>query len=298
MLTAPRRLDPRTQRFEELVPADGEPPERWADLLAEHGYLWFRGLIPADLCRTARVAIAGRLAALGALDPSRPAEDLPCRDGLPPAPGYQETGDRQPEVAAAVQGDAVRTVITRLLGGAAEPSTYLWTRPVPPGGATGVHIDRVYVGQGSPRFLTIWCCLADTPRRRGGLAVMPGSHTAPALAKVHATYGRSDVDRDLVDGTFDDAPVAFAERYGAGWGVGWASADYGVGDVMVFGMHLVHASLVNTDACFRLTCDARWTPRDEPQDPRWFGPAPLGHHRWKRGAPITPMAAARAAWGV
>ena len=298
-LVAPRRrLHPDDADLTALEPGEHLDPAQRRDRLAQAGYLWLRGLIPAERCRVARDEIVGRLVPHGCLDPRRSPSDLPWVEGRPVAPMFQETRDRQPAVTAAVQCAEVRSAIEVLMQGPAEPSTYLWTRPVPPGAATGVHIDQVYMGLGSPRILTTWCCLDAVPRPRGGLAVMPGSHRARELARLRETYGASDVDRDQVDGTFDESPVDFRQRYGDPWGGTWATAEFGVGDVMIFGMFLIHASVVNASDRYRLSCDARWTPTGEPMDPRWFGPAPLGHHRWHSNGKPTSMTEARQRWGV
>ena len=50
------------------------------------------------------------------------------------------------------------------------------------------------------------------------------------------------------------------------------------GDIVVFGMHLLHGSLDNVDPGqrIRLSCDIRYQAQSEPQDPRYFGPHPGG----------------------
>jgi ectoine hydroxylase-related dioxygenase (phytanoyl-CoA dioxygenase family) len=78
----------------------------------------------------------------------------------------------------------------------------------------------------------------------------------------------------------------------------WATADMQAGDIVVFGMHLMHMSLVNTTDRLRLSCDTRWQPKDEPADERWVGEEPKGHYAWDDPARNKTMAQARREWGV
>ena len=50
------------------------------------------------------------------------------------------------------------------------------------------------------------------------------------------------------------------------------------GDALIFGMYTVHGTLENhsKDNKIRLTCDIRFQPKSEPQDPRYFGVEPGG----------------------
>ena len=61
---------------------------------------------------------------------------------------------------------------------------------------TGLHTDRVFLGRGSSRLLTVWLPLGDVPVEHGGLLVCHGSHRLRAFAPLRATYGASSVGRD------------------------------------------------------------------------------------------------------
>ena len=58
---------------------------------------------------------------------------------------------------------------------------YKWVRATPPGGATGAHLDWVYMGRGTPNLVTVWIPLGDVPLQLGGLAVLAGSNCAGML---------------------------------------------------------------------------------------------------------------------
>ena len=49
-----------------------------------------------------------------------------------------------------------------------------------------------------------------------------------------------------------------------------------MGDVILFGMHTMHASTTNLTSRFRLSCDVRFQPASEPADNRWVAGGP-GH---------------------
>jgi len=81
----------------------------------------------------------------------------------------------------------------------------------------------------------------------------------------------------------------YFQRQGKGWlsknpatlrehlGGRWLSANYSAGDIMVFGMHLVHGSLDNQTDRVRLSTDTRYQLASEPVDERWVGENPVGH---------------------
>ena len=54
------------------------------------------------------------------------------------------------------------------------------------------------------------------------------------------------------------------------------TTDFRMGDVLVFGMATVHASLDNHSNRFRLSSDSRYQLASEPVDERWVGANPIG----------------------
>ena len=55
------------------------------------------------------------------------------------------------------------------------------------------------------------------------------------------------------------------------------TADFKAGDVLVFGMATVHASLDNQSDRCRLSSDSRYQLASEPVDERWIGANPIAH---------------------
>ena len=76
---------------------------------------------------------------------------------------------------------------------------YKWLRAVGRGGFTGVHTDRVYLGKGTERLLTIWIPLGATDPELGAMLVAPGSHRTRRFAAMQRSYGRGAVGADGVE---------------------------------------------------------------------------------------------------
>ncbi len=57
----------------------------------------------------------------------------------------------------------------------------------------------------------------------------------------------------------------------------WLTAEYHVGDVVIFGMDVVHGGMDNRSGRLRLSSDSRYQLASEPADARWVGKNPLGH---------------------
>ena len=168
--------------------------------------------------------------------------------------------------------------------------TYDYKWVVPPKGFTGAHYDIVYMGRGTDNVLTCWTPIGDIPIELGPLAILVGSHRFDIIKE---TYGQMDVDRDHVTGSFSNDPFELIDKYGGQW----QTTDFQVGDVLIFGMFTMHASLDNTTNRFRLTADTRYQPANEPVDERWVGLEPIGHYAWQKGETV-PMHQARQKWNV
>jgi hypothetical protein len=199
----------------------------------------------------------------------------------------------------------------RLLGGPILHFSRSWLRVKPPGKGTDSHSDIVFMGRGTPNVCTAWTPLGDIDMRLGGLMVLEQTHKNEALKN---TYGKTDVDR-VCENRFDGAwfapdgtrnrprngGVAFlgdelafdtAEPIAGGHGSAlsvdhpalrarlggrWLTANFRAGDLLTFGMHLVHASLDNATDRLRLSTDTRYQLASEATDPRWVGPNATGH---------------------
>lgn len=239
--------------------------------LDEDGYLWVRGLHDREQVRKARDVVLDHLADGGSLDPDQPRElGVAAPGGRGGLMSKRPNVVGHPDYLAVVEGDPVMDFFRTLLGGDVLTFSYKWLRAVAPGDNTGAHYDIVYMGRGTENLYTCWTPMCDLTFDMGPLAVLVGSHR---FEQLKATYGRTDVDRDKTEGWYSRHPLAVVEEFGGQW----QTAEFEMGDAMIFGMFTMHGSLNNTSNRFRISCDTRYQRADEPADPRWIGADPLGH---------------------
>ena len=84
--------------------------------------------------------------------------------------------------------------------------------------------------------------------------------------KLISTYGNIDVDRDLIDPIFSKSPREIISKYG----FKLATKIYKPGDVIIFGMHMMHCSAPNLSSKYRISIDTRYQPANEEKDDRFF----------------------------
>lgn len=210
--------------------------------LAADGYLFFRGLLPADQIRAAGQAVLARLRAGGWADdrgiPSIRPHAVNSLDAL-----------ADPAFRAAVTSaefnrvpylPALRAMARTVLGAAAFSYPVKVLRAVyperPQAVPRGRHIHYDYGVSGVQDMLTSWIPLMDIPVRLGGLAVQPGGHLGPPRPP---------------------RPLSRSEP-------GWATTSYEPGDVIVFHCLTPHAALPNTGSALRISGDFRWQRPDQP----------------------------------
>jgi len=144
------------------------------------------------------------------------------------------------------------------------------------------------MGRGTRKLYTAWTPYGDISLDIGGLMLLESSHKeAERIAK----YLSRDVDEYCTNGPnaetiesgeqnwesngqLSNNPVSLQEKYGARW---LSSENYELGDVLIFGMEMIHASLDNQSEYLRLSSDSIYQRASEPADERWIGPEPIGH---------------------
>ncbi|WP_261381656.1 phytanoyl-CoA dioxygenase family protein [Paenibacillus cremeus] len=167
------------------------------------------------------------------------------------------------------------------LGGEAMTYDFKWPRAIAQGDNTGAHYDIVYMGRGTKNLYTMWTPLGDVPLLQGPLAVCVGSHR---FHKMKETYGQMDVDRDNIEkGWISEDPLEIVEKFGGQW----ATTSFAAGDVIIFGMFTLHASMNNSTNRYRLSADTRYQLCSEPVDERWIGAKPKGHYAWNKTTPMS-----------
>ena len=264
--------------------------------LADDGYLLIRQLHDRDLVLQARRAVLEEMQRQGCVQEGGDLMAAYIKEGAP-APklmGNQSVTHSEP-VRAVLENPRLFEFFARLFGGDVVTFDYKWLRGVRTKESTGAHFDMVYMGRGSKRLHTCWAPFGDIELEQGPLALCVGSHSLEGFEKVRNTYGRMDIDLDLVDGQFSNDPVEVVDNFGGQW----QTTRLEAGDVIVLGMFTMHASLTNTTDRWRFSCDTRFQPADDPIDERWMGDKPIAHYAYgSPGAKHVPMAEARIRWGV
>ena len=239
--------------------------------IEKDGFLYFKGLIPRQTVLDARQTVLEYMEAKQALTP-----DTPILEGVMPAGGrsVQLMGRKDiathPDVMAVLECPELFNFFEHYFGEPAITFNYKWLRAVGNEQYTGAHMDYVYMGQGSARLHTVWIPFGDIEVEQGTLAMCVASNRLGGFQKIRQTYGRMDVDRDKIEGWFSREPMEIVEKFGGRWVTG----NFSAGDVMIFGMHTMHASTTNLTNRFRLSCDVRFQPASEPADGRWVGTGP------------------------
>lgn len=254
--------------------------------MADNGYLYLQGYLKREEVLAVRREILIRVAAEGHLDPAAPLMEGKVK----PEAKLQFRADLARKDNAPLQrllyhpeGNLMRFFL-KFLGAEVRHFDYTWLRCVSPGPSTPSHCDIVYMGRGTRNLYTAWVPMGDAGFEAGGLMILEGSHKNERLRR---TYGQRDVDLYCSNRPDDSAYTAFGSN-GAFTGDAnkvrhslhggrWLTADYRVGDVVVFGMDLVHGGTDNRSDHLRLSSDSRYQLASEPADERWIGENPPAH---------------------
>jgi len=259
--------------------------------MGRDGYLYLPGYLNRDEVLDARREVTRRLAEQGCLDASSdPMEAVARKD---------YTGKFKPELARdnpalekVLYEGPMMTFFERFLGGPIRHFDYTWLRAISPGRGTSSHCDCVYMSRGTQNLLTAWTPLGDISYEMGGLIVLEGSHRNQRLRE---TYGKTDVDSFCSNregragqdawakgtaGVLSKNPMQIQHSLGGRW----LTTEYRAGDVLIFSIFTVHASLDNQSDRVRISSDSRYQLASDPVDERWVGEKPIGHSQaGKRG---------------
>lgn len=281
--------------FRDSTPLLDDPPAL-RDRFAEEGYAFLPGTLDTSLVDQARERLLEQFHELDLLQLG-----TPVSDGIARAPWRPQSVHKLIHANAPLQrllySGRMLEIHETLFGTAIRHFDFTWIRAIGPGRGTAPHADAVYMNRGTPRLVTAWTPLMEIPLEIGGLLVMPGSHRIARLRKYFAadvdTYCENRPPRKakdvhnwigpLGDGKLSENPPLLQKALGLPW---LTAETYRPGDVLIFSLHTLHASLDNTTNRIRLSTDSRYQPADEPADPRWIGPNPTGHSPANRRAMI------------
>lgn len=263
------------------------------------GYLYLPGFLDRELVLEARLGELEKFARLGYLDPAYPigegvvnAQYRTQAANPYAAPEMDNAARRNPALMQVLYDGAMIDFYEAFFGEAVRHFDYTWHRAKTASteSASPPHCDIVFMGRGSRRLCTSWTPLGDIPIAMGGLMILEGSHR---LEHIKSTYGRLDVDQYCTNHE-DAADIEEGSKQWQDWvnlgafhtdavktrtvlGGRWLTTDYRAGDLLVFGMYTMHASMDNQTHRFRLSTDTRYQPASEPIDERWIGETPIKH---------------------
>ncbi|MDQ2731750.1 MAG: phytanoyl-CoA dioxygenase family protein [Armatimonadota bacterium] len=245
--------------YQPFIESDpGESPARLRATMQEHGYLFFRGLVPVEEVMAVRREALELCREAGWLDESRDLMDAVVR------PGIQPTTEGQPDYMVMYRRllktprfhdfpaqPAFMDVAGRLL----ESDVFVHPRrigrvtfPHYTVATTPPHQDHFYI-RGSVDTYSCWVPLGACPIQLGGLAVWRGSHRAGFQEHTEFSPG-------AVGGRGVPVDEAHAE---------WHISDYEPGDTLFFHSFTVHKAMPNlTPDRLRISTDNRYQrPKDE-----------------------------------
>ncbi|MBV7336643.1 phytanoyl-CoA dioxygenase family protein [Chloroflexi bacterium TSY] len=261
--------------------------------MAEDGYLFIRGFHNRQKAIEAEQWTLQAIAARGGLK-----ADAPVNDGIIGEENKSYAFFRQIEVSHGkpildvVDSDETFAFYEKLFGGPVITFDKRWLRCMAHGGHNHFHYDNVYVGRGTPNRYTMWSALSDIGLDNGPLVICLGSQRHE---KLKTTYGATDMDRDLTEAIFSQDPVELVEKFG----FQLATAHFQPGDVILFGMFMMHSSAPNRTNRYRISIDTRYQPAEEEKDERFYGENGqwLGNFHTK-GATYKAMEELRKEWGL
>ena len=180
--------------------------------LRRDGYALLRGFLDARAVEKARAVALEALAELRpeafVSNPSARAKGLLRPDARALGLLARQDVAARAEIRDVTECDALFRLAARVLfsaddaddadatKGRAMTAAYKWLRAVAGGEFTGVHTDRVFLGGGSARLVTVWIPLGDVRVADGALMVAAGSPADATFAGVRRTYGASAAGPD------------------------------------------------------------------------------------------------------
>jgi len=262
------------------------------------GYLYLHNALPAHLVAAARFSVCEKLGQDGILDPHAPTIDA-IWNGDKPVAFKPEYANGNPHIHRLLYGPEMLAIFQTLFAAPVAHYDFTWLRAISRGFGTPSHCDVVYMGRGeTQRLYTVWTPLGDVDFAAGGLMVLEGSHRHQRLRE---TYGQHDVDTFCAnkperDGWRNALTDGMAEQ--VGWRMGgsldndlnriraklgmagkWRTGEFTTGDILLFSVYTIHASIDNTSNRVRLSTDSRYQPAGTALDERWVGDNPIAHSR-------------------
>lgn len=264
----------------------------------EDGYLFIRGFYDPNLVEEVRRDILEDIEEEGYLDSTEPLSKGivdPDWDGLEfdmSGTFWTHTPNSPTQsIQKLTEGDHVMDFFQSFLSEIPLAYDMKVGRAQARGGFTEFHVDHIFMNRGTDNVYSVWRPIGECPIEMGPLLICPGSHRHERLQE---TYAELDVDQDAFEWQFSDDPFDVIDTIGGPL----ATADFRMGDALIFSSRLLHGSLANQTDRFRISVDNRYQSVEEPVDGRWVGAEPIDHYNFGNWDNVTPMSELREEWGI
>ena len=264
-------------------------PDALRQQMAENGYVFLPGFLGRERVTAARRVFIDFLDRAGALVPGHDPMDGMIRPGVAGefvGGRLEQMFENWKPVHDVLYTGPMIEFFEAFFDERVRHYDYTWTRRFGPGHAAQLHSDVVYMGRGTHELYTAWTPFGDNGFDLGGLILLEGSNNHKGLAK---SYFKRDVDAFCenkpdsrawgkswaTNGSLHGTPDQIRRSLG---GRRWLTAEYKMGDVLLFNVYTVHGGTDNrTDARVRLSSDSRYQRASASADERWIGVSPRAH---------------------
>ena len=246
-----------------------ENPEKLRQQAAQDGYLFFKGLLPANELLALRRDIVNVCVRHGLLDENCDPMEAVAAPGKAIVESDNSVSVSSKYIPyyldiqklrtfhAMAQHPTLISTLKKLFAGKVLPHSRNISRIVFPQSAqytTPPHQDYIYI-KGTYETWTAWIPCGDCPAKLGSLAILPGTHKEKKVLPTRKAQGAGGRATDLpADST-------------------WLCGDYECGDVLLLHSLCVHQGLNNeTESLVRLSLDYRYQPMDLPIHPSSMQP--------------------------
>lgn len=281
------KLTPDAWGYLRETRAESHSPPELMQRLQEDGYLYLKGFWPREQMAEVRQELLENLAELELTHPDAPVSEGRSNPDKQSA-FTPEAGEKSELLSQVLFGPRILQFWEEIFAEDVLHFDYIWFRSIAEGMGTPPHCDIVYMGRGTRRLYTAWTPYGDISMDIGGLMLLEGSHKQPErisnyLSRDVDDYCANGPNAEAIeseeikwewDGKLSNNPVSLQEKYGSRW---LTSEKFELGDVLIFGMEMIHASLDNQSEYLRLSSDSRYQRASEPADERWIGAEPIGH---------------------
>ena len=268
--------------------------------MASDGYLFLPGYLDREEVQAARTSSLERLAEQGIFAEGYPLDDAVLKPGQLLRSAQDVPPGNKPLLKLVYSGRMIE-FYQHFLAGPVTHFDYTWFRSksADPAAVSDPHCDVVYMSRGETRNrYTSWTPLGDVPYEMGGLMILEGSHLQEEL---RATYGQTDVDlycenigdtaAIMARAKAENRDLTSAEKEQITWstmgaychsaetarnqvGGRWLTAEYEMGDLLIFTMYTMHTGNDNQTNRLRISTDTRYQPASDTIDERWVGATP------------------------